>query len=137
MRYIRILIVAFIVTLAAQATSPGKFDALFQDIPASIDTLKIAHPEILRIQPAAKHKIEWKKQQIIGVWMIAVCGGLSYYLHMEANEAYDAYLHSGSHNEMNRLYRKSQRLDRLNGLAYAGTEVGFLFTVFSFDKKTK
>jgi len=104
---------------------------------ASADTLQVQHPELLRIETAPRQTIPWTRQQTIGIWTMAAFGILAWYLDNEADRAYDDYLHSGSIADMDRLFQKAQQLDRLTGWAYAGAELGFLFTVFSFDKKPK
>lgn len=99
------------------------------------DSLKINFPDTLHISPVTKHTIEWNKQRIIGIGLMVVFGMLSYHFHCEAEESYNAYLHSGSYSEMDRLFARTKQYDQYAGFSYVGLEIGFIITSFSFIKK--
>lgn len=99
------------------------------------DSLKINFPDTLHILPVTKHTIEWNKQRIIGIGLMVVFGMLSYHFHCEAEESYNAYLHSGSYSEMDRLFARTKQYDQYAGFSYVGLEIGFIITSFSFIKK--
>lgn len=99
------------------------------------DSLKINFPDTLHILPVTKHTIEWNKQRIIGIGLMVVFGILSYHFHCEAEESYNAYLHSGSYSEMDRLFARTKQYDQYAGSSYVGLEIGFIITSFSFIKK--
>jgi hypothetical protein len=82
---------------------------------------------------AAPHAIHWNTTKILGMAMMGIFGGLTYYFHQEAEEAYAAYLKSGKISEIDRLYDRAIRYDRYKGWTYAGMELGFFITVLSFD----
>ncbi len=99
------------------------------------DSLRINFPDTLHILPVTKHTIEWNKQRIIGIGLMVVFGILSYHFHCEAEESYNAYLHSGSYSEMDRLFARTKQYDQYAGFSYVGLEIGFIITSFSFIKK--
>ncbi|HCK99914.1 MAG TPA: hypothetical protein DHW42_07425 [Candidatus Marinimicrobia bacterium] len=112
---------------------------LMQSIPqfalsSSTDSLKIRHPEILKVQTAPKHRIGITRQGLLGFGVMTVFSALSWHYHSEADAAYRKYQHSGNIDDMNRLYDKAVKYDKLSGWSFVGFEVGFLITLLSFNR---
>ena len=63
--------------------------------------------------------------------LAVVCGVLSYYYHREAEATYEKYQASGDSAKLDKLFRKTQRLDRLAGGSFFGLEAGLLLVTFS------
>jgi len=106
------------------------------EIPGEIraDSLTVQHPEILKIEPAGKHRLEITPRGYLGFGTMIVFGALSWYFHQEAETAYNQYLHSGKISEMQHYYNKSVKYDKLTGWSYVGFQAGFLLTVISFNR---
>jgi len=137
-----LIILVFISSGTAQVPMNHQVNNFFTDfgtvesnciIPKN-DSLKINFADTLKIFPVQKNTIKWNKQRIIGIGVMVAFGLLSYHFHCEAEESYNAYLRSGSYSEMDRLFAEAKRYDRYTGFSYIGVEIGFLITVFSFDK---
>ncbi len=98
------------------------------------DSLAIKSVEYLQAQPASPHRLNWNKRTTIGFGIMVLSAALGLYCHNQAEQAYRDYLHCGSYQRMQRLFARAQRYDRLTGWAYGVMEVGFVITVFSFDR---
>jgi len=127
-----ILIIA-VVRIEAQ---PLDLKSRLLAIPGEVrcDSLTVQHPEILKIEPVGKHRLEITPKGYLGFGTMIVFGALSWYFHQEAETAYNLYLHSGKISEMRRYFDKSVRYDILTGWSYVGFQVGFLITVISFNR---
>ncbi len=90
--------------------------------------------EVLKISIAPEHKLKSDPNRGVGICIMVISGGLSWYYHQEADKAYEKYMTMGNFEEMNRLYDDAQKYDKYSGWLYIGMEVGFLVTVFSFLK---
>ena len=101
---------------------------------SSTDSLKIQHPEILKVQTAPKQRIEITKQGLLGFGVMTVFSALSWHYNSEADAAYGKYRRSGNIDDMNRLYNKAVKYDKLSGWSFVGFEVGFLITLLSFNR---
>jgi len=101
---------------------------------SSRDSLLLADWAINPAQPAGSHRLNWNRQTTLGAGLTVGAAIAAIYCHYQADQAYRRYLHSGSYTVMRREFRRAERFDRLTGWAYAWAEVGFLITVFSFDK---
>jgi len=98
------------------------------------DSLTVQHPEVLKIEPAGKHRLEITPRGYLGFGTMLVFGALSWYFHQEAETAYNQYLYSGKISKMRRYYDKSVKYDILIGWSYVGFQVGFLITAISFNR---
>jgi len=98
------------------------------------DSLTVQYPEVLKIEPAGKHRLEITPKGYLGFGSMLVFGALSWYFHQEAETAYNQYLYSGKISEMRHYYDKSVKYDILTGWSYVGFQVGFLITVISFNR---
>lgn len=77
---------------------------------AAPDTLYFEYPAPLPARSA------WLKgQRWLGIGMVVLFGSLSFHCHQEAEAIYKTYLTSGYPAEMDDLFDKTQRLDRLAG----------------------
>jgi hypothetical protein len=110
---------------------------LAQDMPDSLVTVRpvdLAPVDTLIGYPAMDPIIGWDRQRSLGLGMMLVFGGLAYAFNTQAEDAYSGYLRAGSYAEMDRLFEKAGYYDRLVGWSYLGFEIGFVLTVFSFDR---
>jgi hypothetical protein len=73
-----------------------------------------------------------KRQRWLGLGMAVISGALSYYYHQEAEATYQAYLTSGDPAELDNLFDRTERLDRLAGYCFLGAEAGLILVAFSF-----
>lgn len=96
------------------------------------DTLKFRSFEVFKAQSVIKPTIQWNKQRLLGIGIMALCSVLSYYFHHEAEAAYNDYLKTGNIKDMDRLFQKAKIYDRYNGWTYIGIEIGFIIMVLSF-----
>lgn len=67
----------------------------------------------------------------LGVGMIIAGSSLSYMYHQQAEEAYQDYLRSGNPGDLDQLYSRAERLDRLSGWSFIGAEAGLLLVSMS------
>ena len=127
-----ILIIA-VVRIEAQ---PLDLKSRLLAIPGEVrgDSLTVQSPNVLKIEPAAKHRLEITHKGYLGFGTMIVFGALSWYFHQEAETTYNLYLHSGKFSEMKHYFDKTIKYDRLTGWSYAGFQVGFLITVISFNR---
>lgn len=98
------------------------------------DSLSVQNPEILRIRPAEAHGLTINRSGMLGVSIMLACGALSIYYHNEAEHSYERYLVSGDLELMDKWYQQAVKFDRLTGWCFAGFEVGFVITLFSFNR---
>jgi hypothetical protein len=101
-------------------TPPGVSNATIQ-----LDSL----PPLPSFQP--KTGLFLRKQRWLGMGMAVVCTVLSYNYHRQAEATYEEYRTSGDPAELDRLFRQTQRLDRLAGWSFFGIEAGLLMVTFS------
>lgn len=94
---------------------------------AAPDTLYFEYPAPL---PA---RSTWlKSQRWLGMGMVIIFGSLSYHYHQQAGATYQAYQTSGDPAELNNLFHRTERLDRLAGWCYLGAETGLILVAFSY-----
>jgi len=94
-----------------------------------------ATPDTLCLEycPPLPARSAWlKRQRWLGLGMVVVSSALSYYYHQEAEATYQAYLTSGDPARLDDLFNRTERLDRLVGWCYLGTEAGLLLVAVSF-----
>ena len=98
-----------------------------QNTNASFDTLRLnlAFPEISERKAIRRRRLASLSMAVLG----AV---LSSYYQSESDEAYSAYQRSGDVVELERLFRKSRRLDRYAGWSYVAAETGLVWLSVSF-----
>lgn len=82
-------------------------------------------PELTRTKPLSRLS-RW-----LGLGLITSGGALSYHYHQQADEAYQEYLTSGNPEELNKLYSRAERLDRLSGWCFIGAETGLVLVSLS------
>ncbi len=127
--------VVFVVSITLIGARENSRDLWYAE--TNRDTLKIAHTGILNAYPDQGPRLSWNKQRLIGMGFMTLFAALSYYFHQQADEYYQQYLQAGSYHEIDRLFKKAQRFDRYAGWSYCGMELGFVFTVFTFDKESQ
>jgi hypothetical protein len=129
------LFVLFLLVIRIEA-QPLNLKSRLLAIPgeARSDSLTVQNPEVLKIEPAGKHRLEITPKGYLGFGTMIVFGALSWYFHQEAETAYDLYLHSGNISKMKQYYDRSVKYDKLTGWSYVGFQVGFLITVISFNR---
>ena len=94
---------------------------------ARYDTLR------LEFRPVGQSMRKWVRwQRLAGLGMAVVGGALSFHYQYQADKAYNAYQRSGDVAELNRLFRKSRRLDRRAGWSYMAAEAGLVMVSVSF-----
>ena len=82
-------------------------------------------PELTRSEPLNRLP-RW-----LGLGLITAGSALSYYYHQQAEETYQEYLLSGNPAELNKLYSRAERLDRLSGWCFVGAEAGLILVSLS------
>jgi hypothetical protein len=82
-------------------------------------------PELTRSKPLNRLP-RW-----LGLGLITAGSALSYYYHQQAEETYQEYLTSGDPAELNNLYSRTERLDRLSGWCFVGAEAGLVLVSLS------
>lgn len=127
MRSIAFLVSILVLTLGQNLMSQNL-------TPVSIARDSLAIKEYLKAQPASPHRLNWNRCTTFGFGTVVLSAALGLYCHNQAEQAYRDYLHCGSYQRMKRLFARAQRYDRLTGWAYGVMEVGFVVTVFSFDR---
>ena len=73
-----------------------------------------------------------RNQRLVGLGMTVFFGALSYYYNQKAEATYQAYQTSGDPAELDNLFHRTERLDRLAGWCYLGAETGLILVAFSF-----
>jgi hypothetical protein len=82
-------------------------------------------PELTRSKPL-NHLPRW-----LGLGLITAGSALSWYYHQQAEETYQEYLTSGNPAELDNLYSRVERLDRLSGWCFVGAEAGLVLVSLS------
>ncbi|MBN1481161.1 hypothetical protein EH223_01730 [candidate division KSB1 bacterium] len=96
------------------------------------DTLKIVYKDVLNNDNYNAQKLDWNKKRVIGTALMLGFGALTYYYHQRAESSYSSYLNSGSISQMDAHFKRTEKFDKLKGLAGIGVEIGFLLNVWSF-----
>ena len=91
------------------------------------DSLKLVLPPAIRATVST-----FRAPQLLGLGATVISGALSYHYYRQAEAAYAAYRTSGDPDELNTLFEKTQRLDRLAGWFYAGAEASLVLVAVSF-----
>ncbi|MFC1535618.1 hypothetical protein ACFL32_00485 [Candidatus Neomarinimicrobiota bacterium] len=82
-------------------------------------------PELTRSKPLNRLP-RW-----LGLGLITAGSALSYYYHQQAEETYQEYLTSGNPAELNKLFSRAERFDRLSGWWFVGAEAGLVLVSLS------
>ena len=90
------------------------------------DSLALTWPQGGRMDGPLLRTPQW-----LGLGAAAVLGALAYTYYRRADAAFLAYQTSGNPAELDALFRKTQRLDRLAGWFYAGAETGLVLVGIS------
>ncbi|MFC1583175.1 hypothetical protein ACFL4U_00690 [Candidatus Neomarinimicrobiota bacterium] len=87
--------------------------------------LPLVLPELTRSKPLNRLP-RW-----LGLGLITAGSALSYYYHQQAEETYQEYLTSGNPAELNKLFYRAERFDRLSGWWFVGAEAGLVLVSLS------
>lgn len=97
---------------------------------AAIDTatdslLQPVLPELRKAMPLSR------MQRWLGMGLIAAGSVLSYHFHDLAEDAYQEYVASGNPEELDRLFARAERFDRLSGWSFVAAETGLVLISLS------
>jgi hypothetical protein len=82
-------------------------------------------PELRKTKPHSR------VQRWLGVGLIAAGSALSYHYHNLAEDAYQEYVTSGNPMELDRLFARAERFDRLSGWSFVAAEAGLVLISLS------